>query len=401
MKKNRYQYIAIDLYGALQRNTLIANSKHDILKQLAKSHLTPIHITNQYAWLRQNHLSSLNDSRVAEFTEQLYRLLEQSTDLPTALKRMAIDTPSHAIRWLSEDLLFQLQQGSTLSHALTKHPKYFNAFYCQLIHAGERSNQLCNTLQLLSTQLASQVQWKNQLRRALYYPSFVLLIGIIITAGILQFIVPKFSELFQQFNATLPQQTQQLLWLSHSIKQHGLVALASLVTVFSLSRLAYQKIAALRFASHHLLLKTPHLSEYIRQKNLAQWSLSLSLLLRAKLNLIEALNLSQNVVDNPIYRHAFAQTLANLQRGQSLRSALKTHPMIHASTLHYFSSHQCDDRLADQLTRLHKNATQFTENTTQQATRWIEPLLLLLIAVVIGGIMVALYMPIFRMGMVF
>jgi type IV pilus assembly protein PilC len=297
-------------------------------------------------------------------------------------------------------LIQEVQAGASLHTALT------NSHMCDewLIHivkAAESSGQLDRLLAQQADHREQIQAQQSQIRTALAYPLFVLVIALCASAGLLHWVVPTFEDVFSSFNTELPWLTRQVLGMSRWVQSHGLATLVLLIFAALGMRTLYQRSPVLQKAFDRFTLRLPGCQSLIQRSQLARWCTTLHALTQAGVQMDQALSIVAPLCSNRTYQLACTDLIERMLRGQSLSNAMKHHPL-------------CFDPLCIQMcalgeesgtltTMLHKLATQYEQQMQHQVKRLgvlVEPAIMSVLGLLTGGLIAALYLPIFQMGQI-
>ncbi len=369
--------------GDQQQGWWPAHNLLQVRAQLLQQGLQPLRI--QVVRARRRPCST---RVLAQHTRQLATLLQAGVPLLQALEMHLQHSPARLAPTLYA-LQQQVRHGVQLHTAMQAHPHVYPKSYRHLVAAGEASGQLTPILQRLATDLEQSAQWQSQVRAALFYPCLVVVVATLVVMGLLTWVVPGFADMFKALGANLPTPTVWLMAISQGLQSHlpsiGLGWLALLGIAYLIRR-------RLRLASYRL----PWLGGLLRDLAAAQWARTLATLLAAGLPLLEALPL----VHSPhlLLEQANAPIRQQLLSGHNLQQALSQHHVFPPLLLQMVAIGEASGTLESML---HKAAeTLHTDSRTQLQglSTLLEPLLMVVLGLVVGAIVLALYLPIFTLG---
>ncbi len=378
-----------------------AINKQEVIRQLQAQRIRPIHIS------RQRHLpeilrfsSRIRSTDITRLTRQLATLLESGIPLVQALDIVARGVRRPALKALIKDIRLSVEGGMALHRALSHHPE-FDALYCQLVAAGELAGMLDAMLLRLAKHREESEDLRRTLRSALVYPTAVLVIALAVMIFLLTFVVPAFENIFASFNAELPALTLGVIALSRGWQQVGWQFLAVIAVVLYVIKKWWGSHRQFRWFVHALLLQLPIVGRLIRYACLARWSRTLATLFAAGIPLTDALDATKGVTGHLHFEAATLVLKSQLIRGQSLAHALAQHRDLFSQMLIQMCTIGEESGMLERM--LEKSAAHYENEvgaTVARLTTLAEPLIMLTLGLLIGGMVIALYLPIFQMGQV-
>jgi type IV pilus assembly protein PilC len=338
---------------------------------------------------------------VAQMTRQLAALLKAGVPLLQSLQMLSRSLPSAALTEVVQALHKDVAEGQPLHLALSQHPAHFSGLYISMVQAGESAGILDALMERLAQTLEKNEALRSRVRSALTYPVAVLVIASAVLVMILVFVVPVFQDVFKSFGAELPWATQVVVGLSQTLTAAGPAMLAAMVLgIWWLGRPA-QRDAAWQAWLQRSLLKTPLLGALIQSAVVARWSQTLSALLAAGVPLAEALGPVGQASDHPVYERITGQLQRQVAQGSSLSEAMGRtgrFPNMIVQLCHTGEETGAMDTL---LARAGSLMEAEMDDRVNALSSLLEPLIIVVLGGLIGGILVAMYLPIFRLGQVF
>jgi type IV pilus assembly protein PilC len=332
------------------------------------------------------------------FTRQLATMVSAGIPLLRALETLRAQTTNTRFRSAISDTIVRILEGHSLSEALGAHPEIFNTLYRALIAAGERAGILDSSLDALDRSLEATRILKKQIVSAMLYPVLVVTTLAAVISFLLIWVVPTFEELFAESGAQLPWLTQLVVTTSRYAIHSGLYLLVALLAAVSASVYYGSRSRDMRSAIDHLLLNAPYFRRMVRARAAAQTTRTLAALTRAGIPILEALAITSNVVTNTQAQGALRAIRTQIGNGTSLSTSFAQFPLFPQMLVHMIEIGEESGRLEEML---HK-ATLFFEDELRGAVQSLmqaaEPLLVILVGLVVGTIVVALYLPIFQLG---
>lgn len=353
-------------------------------------------------------MADISLKQLTGFTHQLATLLGAGIPLLQALETMAISAPSQAVQTLVNTLRMSVSNGHSFQQALSQ-AKVFDAFFCQLVAAGELSGNLDLVLQRLGAHLEKQHALRQQVKSAMVYPAAVLTIAVLVITVILVWVVPVFEGIFGSFQSELPTATLWVLQLSQAMVNHGpAVASCSVLCAWSV-RHVYQRQLQWQLKGAIHVLRIPVWGAFICISTLAAWTRCLSTLVNASVPLLDALEVTAGVCHNRAFSLTTLAVRHSVSQGRSLAQAMQSvYPLYPGSGIEQslfpvmlvqmVAIGEESGALAHLLARAAQDLEQQVEQQTQSMLQLLEPLMLVVLGGVVGGLVVALYLPVFQLG---
>lgn len=291
----------------------------------------------------------------------------------------------------------ELQAGKTLHYALRQHPRQFNDLICQLVRISEYTGRLDTMLLLITAHLEKQLAHRQRTKQALLYPCLVASIGSLITLGMLLFVVPHFAELFHDMPGKLPLITQGIFFLSNVICCYGWIIPVSLIgSAFIIQRTDCWSflVAKLKNYATHL----PIIHTCWQKITFARFTHALAITLTAGINLTEALTLAADACSNPSFSQLITQTRNRVQAGFQLHQAMVTLPNMPPLLIDMIKVGEESGTLPHLLTKTSAFFDAEVERMFSTLSQLLEPLIMLMLGVLIGGVVISLYLPVFNLG---
>ena len=387
---------AKDKTGRLIQGELRATGIDRVNLQLRRQGLTQISIKKKPS-LRQR---SITGKDIAIFARQLATMLKAGVPLLQAFDIVARGYSNPAVSRLLWDVRAHVETGSSLSQSLRRYPAHFDALFCNLVAAGEQAGILDDVLSRLATYKEKTLAIKGKIRAALFYPAAILIVAFVVTAAIMIWVVPAFKNVFESFGAELPLPTQVVIWLSDRFVDYwyliiGCISLGSMMFVR-----AWKRSAAMQASTDRFMLRLPLLGEIVRKAIIARWTRTLSTMFSAGVPLVESLESVGGASGNVVYVEATRRISTSVKSGTSLTMAMQnTHifpPMVTQMVAIGEESGALDQML-------HKVAEIYEDEVdvaVASLSSLMEPIIMVILGGLIGGLVVAMYLPIFKLGSV-
>ncbi|MGL6028587.1 MAG: type II secretion system F family protein, partial [Legionella sp.] len=302
------------------------------------------------------------------------------------------------MRDLINDIKHDIETGFTLSEALIKHPVYFNELFCNLVDAGEKSGSLDIMLDKVATYKEKIETIKKKIKKALTYPMAVLVVACIVTAGLLMFVVPQFESLFKGFGADLPALTKAVVDMSKFMQSYWYIIFGLLGgAIFAF---IYAKNHSLNFAQtiDRTLLKIPVIGSILEKAAIARFTRTLSITFAAGLPLVEALKSVAGATGNIIYANATDKIKDDVSTGQQMNIAMENTHLFPNMVMQMVAIGEESGRLEKMLGKVADFYEEDVDNAVDALSSLLEPIIMSVLGILVGGLVVAMYLPIFKLG---
>ena len=329
---------------------------------------------------------------------QLSTLLSAGIPLVQALEIMSAGSEKLKLRALILTIRDDISGGKTFSETLSLYPYFFNPLICGLINAGEQSGTLDKLVNEVAGYLEYHEYLKNRVKRAMYYPITMLSVAILACLGMLIFLVPRFEKIYASFNAKLPAFTMVFVNASHSVRENWWIILIVLfVIVYTLKKLK-QKSRRFQRMLDASVLRVIIFGSLIRKAILARICATLSITLAAGIPLIDALNRTAKVATNQFYQDAILQTREQVTQGEPMALAMRSTQMFPPMVTQMIEIGEKSGSLELMLNKVGEYYRDDVNTSVEGLTTLIEPLLIVVLGIIIGVFVIAMYLPIFKLG---
>jgi len=337
---------------------------------------------------------------IAVFTRQLATMLHSGIPLVQAFGIIAQASENPRIKKLITDIRNDVEGGSTLSEALAKHPAYFDDLYVNLVESGESAGVLDQVLDSIASYKERIESIKGKVKKAMFYPATVVAVAIGVTALLLIMVIPQFEDMFQSFGADLPAFTRMVVDASQFMQAQGwlllILAIAAVAGVIHLKK-RNQKFAQ---AIDRLSLKIPVIGSVLEKSALARFASTLSTTFAAGVPLVDALKTVAGATGNVVYENAVKQVREDVSIGHSLQLAMQQTGVFPAMMIQMTAIGEEAGSLDAMLDKVAAFYEEEVNNTVDALSSLLEPIIIIFVGVVVGGIVVAMYLPIFQMAAV-
>jgi type IV pilus assembly protein PilC len=292
-----------------------------------------------------------------------------------------------------------VEGGDSFSTALQKHPKVFNKLYVRMVDAGEKGGLLSEILSRLATYLENTARLRKKVKSAMMYPTVVTIVALVITVFLLMKVVPVFGDIYSGFNAKLPGPTQFMIHISDILNNNKWVLITVVVGVVY-SWLAFIKTKQGREFWDGLRIKLPIFGSIAHKICLARFTRTFASLVRSGVPILEVMNITANTCGNVIMEKAIRVASQDIEKGEGISNSLGKHPVFPVMIIRMLTAGEQTGKIDAMLERVANFLDDEVETTLSGLTSLIEPLLIVFLGVVVGGIVICMFLPIFKMSQI-
>jgi type IV pilus assembly protein PilC len=343
---------------------------------------------------------SIKQKDIAVFTRQLATMMRAGVPLLQAFDIVGRGSTNPRLTKLLADIRGDVETGTSLSMAFRKHPLYFDALYCNLVEAGEAAGILEELLDRLALYQEKIVALKNKIRSALIYPVAVLVVAFVVLAIIMIFVIPSFKEVFTSFGADLPAPTLLVISMSEVFVQFWWAIFGVIFGGAYFFFQSWKRSEKMQKFMDRLLLKVPVFGDLVNKSAVARWTRTLATMFAAGVPLVEALDSVGGASGNAVFAEATEQIQKDVSTGTSLTTAMQMSGVFPNMVLQMASIGEESGSLDHMLGK----AAEFYEDEVDEMVKGLsslmEPFIIVVLGVLIGGIVVSMYLPIFKLGSV-
>ncbi len=395
-KSYDYAWTGTDRRGKKIKGKLRAANDAIVRADLRKQGVTPIKVQKQITLSFGKPKITSGD--IAVFSRQLATMMKAGVPLVQALDIVGKGHNNASMQELILAIKTDIEGGTSLTNALRKHPLYFDDLFCNLVEAGEQAGVLETLLNRIATYKEKTESMKKKIKKALVYPASVVVVGIVVTAILLIFVVPIFAELFESFGAELPAFTQMVLNMSYFIQDYWwAILLGMAATVVIVSNL-WKRSPKFRELIDRAMLKAPIFGSIMHKSALARFSRTTSTMFAAGVPMVEALESVSGATGSIVYGNAVKEMREDIATGQSLRLAMEQQPLFPHMVRQMVAIGEESGALDDMLSKVADFYEEEVDNAVDSLSSLMEPLIMVVLGTLVGGLVVAMYLPIFKLG---
>ena len=395
-----YHWRGKDRVGKKQSGEIKAGSPVLARAQLRKKGIIVKRIKRKSTLLIQLNKKPIKATDVSLFTRQLATMVKAGVPVVKAFDIISEGLENNSMDQVITDIKNEISAGSSLSVALAKHPQQFDNLFCSLVNAGEQSGTLDTMLDRLATYKEKIEALKSKVKKALSYPIAVLTVSFIVTGILLIKVVPQFAQTFSSFDAELPAFTRFVMQLSEWAQINALFFLIMIACSLLSIKIIIARSKKMATAKDRLLLRLPIIGNIIKQTIVARFARTLSTTFAAGVSLVESLETVAETAGNHIYRQAIKDIANEVISGQTLHQAIFMTHRFPSLLVQMVAIGEESGSLDEMLTKVADNYEQQVDNSVDSLTSLLEPFIMSFLGIVIGGLMIAMYLPIFKLGAV-
>ncbi|MDO6562900.1 type II secretion system F family protein [Amphritea sp. 1_MG-2023] len=387
-----------DKSGNPTKGAINADSIAEAKAMLRKQGIMPKKVRKQTYSMFSNHNKSITPLDIALFTRQTATMLKSGVPLLQGFDIVANGIEKAKMKKVIYDLKSDVSGGTSFAKALERHPKYFDDLYCNLVQAGENSGSLETMLERIALYKEKIETLKKKIKKALTYPIAVIVIGLVVSAILLIKVVPQFESVFSSFGADLPAFTLFVVGLSKVAQDWWFIAIVAIALAgFAFSK-AHEKSRGFREWLDKAVLKLPIIGQILHNSAIARFARTLATTFAAGVPLVEALDSAAGASGNIVYEKAIQQVKNGVSTGQSLQNAVTMTGLFPPMATQMIAIGEEAGSLDMMLDKVASYYEEEVDNAVDNLSTLIEPLIMSILGILVGGLVIAMYLPIFQLG---
>ncbi|HZV35147.1 MAG TPA: type II secretion system F family protein [Verrucomicrobiae bacterium] len=393
-----FSYVARETStGREIRNSVEAATEQAAISALLNRNLLVVSIQEKVAKKGKTAGGRVALQDLVVFTRQLATMIDAGLAMVQSLQALAEQTTNKVMRDVIKDVCSRVEAGDSFSEALVKHPKVFNKLYCCMVSAGEKGGLLAEILGRLATYLENTARLRRKVKSSMMYPITVTVVAIGITIFLLVKVVPVFGDIFQSFGAKLPAPTQWLINVSNFVKKF-LIPILFVMGGVVWGWMYFIKTKPGRAFWDARRIKLPIFGSIAHKICLARFTRTFASLIRSGVPILEVMGVVSNTCGNVVMESAIRTATADIERGESISTALAKHPVFPSMIIRMMTAGEQTGKIDSMLERISDFLDEEIETILSGLTALIEPLLIVFLGVVVGGIVICMFLPIFKMS---
>ncbi|MCK9258407.1 MAG: type II secretion system F family protein [Azoarcus sp.] len=395
-KEELYSWEGKDKTGKIIRGEMRATGDAVVHASLRRQGVLVTKVKKQ----RMSRGHKITDKDVALFTRQLATMMKAGVPLLQAFDIGIKGSGNPSLARMLNEVRTDVETGSSLSQAFSKHPVHFDKLFCNLVAAGEQAGILDNLLDRIATYKEKILAIKSKIKSALFYPIAVVVVAVVVVTVIMLFVVPEFKNVFASFGAELPGPTLIVIGISDFFVEYWYLLFGIVIgTILGIAFL-YKRSPAMQIAVDRAVLKLPVVGDIVLKATVARWARTLSTMFAAGVPLVEALDSVAGAAGNYVYLTATKEIQNEVSSGTSLTVAMQNANVFPTMVVQMVSIGEESGQLDSMLSKVADFFEQEVDDAVAGLSTLLEPIIMVFLGVVIGGLVVAMYLPIFKLGSV-
>ena len=398
-KVDTYQWEGLDRGGKRVKGELAGESEALVKATLRKQGVNPIKVKRQPKplWARKQKIATKD---ITIFCRQMATMMSAGVPLVQSFEIVGRGHANRSMQQLLLSIKSDIEAGGLLADALRRHPLYFNDLFVNLVTAGEHAGILESILHKLATYMEKTEALKSKIKSAMFYPVAVIVVAFIITCVLMIFVIPQFASLFKGFGADLPMLTKMVISMSEWFTQNWWLLIGAIVgAVFGIIRLHRRSIEFAR-AVDRLSLRIPVIGDILNKSAIARFARTLATMFSAGTPLVEAMNSVAGACGNYVYYTAVLRMRDEISTGTQLQISMRETGLFPNMVTQMVAIGEESGAIDAMLGKVADWYEQEVDDAVDALTSLLEPLIMAVLGVLIGGLVIAMYLPIFKMGSV-
>ena len=389
-----FEYKGKTLAGAAVQGTMKANSRQDLERVLRQNRILVTSITKKAPEINIKFGTGVKRQDISRFTRQFATMIGAGLPMVQCLEILATQTDNKEFGKIIKQVKDAVQGGATLSDALSRHPKIFDQLYTNMVEAGEIGGALDTILVRLAVYREKADQLIRKVKGAMVYPAVVVVVAVGVTIGMLTFIVPVFAKMFEGVGADLPGPTQVVLGISNFLKANLLYLMSGAIALAGLF-LWWKRTPSGKLLFDKFLLKVPIIGNIIRKSSVARFTRTLATLLSSGVAILEALEITAKTAGNQVVANAINRSVLAIAEGDTITGPLRETGVFPPMVIQMIGVGEKTGGLDEMLNKIADFYDEEVNEAVNALTSIIEPIIIVFMGAVIGGILIAMYLPMF------
>lgn len=399
LRTSTFVWEGTDRKGGKVKGELAGTNTALVKAQLRKQGINPIKV-------RKKSISILSAGKkikpmdIALFTRQMATMMGSGVPLLQSFDIIGEGFDNPNMRKLVDEIKQEVAAGNSLANSLRKKPQYFDDLYCNLVDAGEQSGALETLLDRVATYKEKTESLKAKIKKAMTYPIAVVVVAIIVSAILLIKVVPQFQSVFQGFGAELPAFTRFVISISEILQEWWFIVLIALFAIVFALRAAHRRSEKFRDTVDRSILKLPVVGDILYKSAVARYARTLSTTFAAGVPLVEALDSVSGATGNVVFRNAVNRIKQDVSSGTQLNFSMRTTGVFPSMAIQMAAIGEESGSLDSMLDKVASYYEEEVDNAVDNLTTLMEPMIMAVLGVLVGGLIIAMYLPIFQLGQV-
>ncbi|ENA33297.1 MULTISPECIES: type II secretion system F family protein [Pseudomonas] len=399
LKMSAFTWEGTDRKGVKIKGEMTGLNPALVKAQLRKQGINPTRVRKKSVSIFSRG-KKIKPMDIALFTRQLATMLGAGVPLLQSFDIISEGFDNPNMRKLVDDIKQDVAAGNSLSSSLRKKPQYFDDLYCNLVDAGEQSGALETLLDRVATYKEKTEQLKKKIKKAMTYPAAVVVVAIVVSAILLIKVVPQFQSVFEGFGAELPAFTLMVIGLSETLQEWWFIVLLALFALGFGFQMAHKRSEKFRDAVDRFVLKIPVVGAILYKSAIARYARTLSTTFAAGVPLVDALDSVSGATGNVVFRNAVDKIKQDVSTGMQLNFSMRTTAVFTSMAVQMTAIGEESGALDEMLDKVAAFYEEEVDNMVDSLTALMEPMIMAVLGVLVGGLIIAMYLPIFQLGSV-
>jgi type IV pilus assembly protein PilC len=393
-----YSWEGTDKQGKKLKGETRAGSVAMVRAELRRQGVNPLKVKKKATSILANRKKSIKAGDIAVFARQLATMMQAGVPLVQAFDIVGRGTENPSMQDLLLSIKNDVEGGTALAEALAKHPIYFDDLFCNLVRAGEAAGVLEELLDKIATYKEKTESLKGKIKKAMFYPAAVVVVAVVVVALIMVFVIPQFESLFKEFGSDLPAFTKIVVEMSRWMQEWWFLFFISIFAAIYTASYFWKRSRKFREIVDKGLLKTPVIGVIVDKASIARFARTTSTMFAAGVPLVEALESVAGATGNIVYSDAVLRMREDVATGQSLQLTMKQQNLFPHMVVQMVAIGEESGSLDDMLSKVADFFEEEVDNLVDALSSLLEPLIMVILGTLIGGLVIAMYLPIFQMA---
>jgi type IV pilus assembly protein PilC len=389
-----FEYKGKTLAGAAVQGQMKANTRADLERVLRQNRIMVMSISKRAPEIDIKFGTGIKRVEISRFTRQFATMIGAGLPMVQCLEILGSQTENKELAKIINSIRDGVQGGATLSDAMKRHPKIFDDLYTNMVEAGEVGGALDSILVRLAVYREKADQLIRKVKGAMVYPTVVMIVAGLVTFAMLTFVVPTFAKMFSGLGADLPEPTKIVLAISNFLKANILYIFLGVAGLF-VAFIYWKKTPSGGMTVDKAMLRVPVLGNLIRKSSVARFTRTLATLLSSGVSILEALDITAKTAGNRVVARAINRSVVAIAEGDTITGPLKASGVFPPMVIQMIGVGEKTGGLDDMLNKIADFYDEEVDEAVSALTSIIEPVIIVFLGVVIGGIMIAMYLPMF------
>jgi type IV pilus assembly protein PilC len=391
----QFTYTARDLKGDMKQATIEAPNREEVMNQLRKQKLQVIKV-DEGSGKTKMHKGPIKMRDIVIFTRQFSTMINAGLPLVQALSILSEQSENPALKDITKAVVYDVESGNTLADALRKHPRAFNDLYVNMVAAGEAGGILDTILLRLAVFIEKNDALVRKVKGAMIYPGVIMSVAAVAISALLFFVIPTFQKMFTEAGIPLPVPTRIVIFLSEGLQAYWWVMIIAAVVGFRIFR-TWHKTPSGTMAVDRMLLRTPVLGDVVRKSAVSRFTRTLGTLISSGVSILEGLEITAKTSGNMVIHNAIMESRASIAGGDTISAPLKKSKVFPPMVISMINVGEQTGGLDEMLTKIADFYDDEVDAAVGGLMAMMEPMMIVFLGIVVGGMVVAMYLPIFDM----